>query len=89
MTELVNVSDYAESGETAPAGFASAVTPANSDLTKKTRGVYVGSTGTLEVTMAGGGNIVVFTAVQAGSLLPIRVIQIRANSTASNIVAIY
>jgi hypothetical protein len=89
MTDLVDVSEYSESGETRPAGFAEGVIPANSNLDKITRGVYVGVTGSLEVTMAGGTNIVTFVAVQAGSLLPIRVSQIRANSTATNIVAIY
>ena len=83
-------SNYPASSSSQPAGNALAVTPADSDMTEISRAVYVGSNGNLTVKMAGSENIVTFTSVPAGSLLPIRVIQIRSTATTSiNIVALY
>lgn len=68
-----------------------AVTPSDSaDLTFVTRGVYVGVAGDLTVTPAYGASAsVLFKAVPAGSLLPIRVSRIWATgTTATQIVAL-
>jgi len=45
-----------------------------------TKAVYVGGTGNLNVVMQ-GGQTVLFTGVQAGSILPISVTQIKNTST--------
>ncbi len=74
----------------APASNAAAVTPSDSvSLTDVTRWLYVGGTGNVVVIMA-DGTIVTFTAVEAGTLLPIRVSQVMAtDTTATNIVALW
>jgi hypothetical protein len=83
-------SNYPASSSSQPAGNALAVTPADSDMAVISRAIYVGVSGNLTVKMAGSENIVTFTAVPAGSLLPIRVTQVRAtDTTATNIVALY
>lgn len=67
-----------------------AVTAADSDLAGGAcRSVWVGGAGNLAVKTA-AGNIVVFTAVPAGTLIQLKCIQIRATSTtATNLVALY
>jgi hypothetical protein len=83
-------SDYPASSSSHPAGNALAITPADTDLSIISRAIYVGTTGNLTVKMAGSENTITFTAVPAGSLLPIRVTQIRStDTTATNIVALY
>ena len=82
-------SDFATSGEINPGANAEAVTPADVDLTKRTRAIYLGGTGDLSVKMADNGQIVTFQNVQAGSMLPLRVTQIRVASTATSIVAVW
>lgn len=74
-----------------PATKAAAVTPSDTDeLAAVTRGIYVGTTGDLEVVMADDTAEVVFKAVPAGTLLPIRVKQVLdGNTTADDIVALY
>lgn len=74
----------------APASNAAAVTPSDStDLTDVTRWVFVGGTGNLVVIMA-DGTTVTFTAVPAGTLLPIRISQVKATgTTATEIVALW
>lgn len=71
------------------AGVAIAVTPADSNVGPY-RGIYVGGTGNLVVIMADDdtGTPVTFTSVPTGSLLPIAVRQIRAATTATNIVGL-
>jgi len=69
-----------------------AVTPGTSDLAYTTRGVYIGGSGNLTVMMASydsANTIVAFNNVIAGSVLPIRVKKIYANSTAPSIVALF
>lgn len=83
---LVPISNYAESGITTPAGNALVITPADSDLASITRSIYVGGTGDLAVTMAGGGNIVIFPSVPAGAILPIRASQIRSTATTATLI---
>jgi len=73
-----------------PAWDAATVTPSNdADLPRApTRAVYVGSDGSLEVVMAGGGTVT-FSGLAAGTILPIRVDRVRATGTATGIVALY
>jgi hypothetical protein len=90
---------YSMSSPAMPAGYALAVTPADADLALPngvyTRGLYVGVAGDVTVKMASedvetGTDTVTFTGVLAGSILPIRVAQVRATgTTASEIVALY
>jgi len=89
---MVDQTDFSASGVTTPAAHAEAITPADTDLDNFTRSIYVGGAGNLAVRMAGdeGDTDVVFSSVPAGSVLPIRVKQIRTTSTtATNIVAIW
>lgn len=72
-----------------PAINAVAVVPADADLANYARGLYVGGTGNVVVQMAGNENTVTFSAVPAGSILPICVSQVRAATTATLIVALY
>jgi len=81
--------NYSTSELQSPASDALAVTP--SDVTvfgTRTRGIYIGGGGTLEVKMV-DGTVVTFVGVVAGSVLPIRVTQVRAASTATSIVALF
>lgn len=82
---------FAQSSTTQPAGEASEVSPADADLPSEqySRALYVGGEGNLVVAMAGLENIVTFANVPAGTLLPIRVSQVRAATTATAIVALY
>lgn len=68
-----------------PGTTAAAVTP--SDATALTsRAVWVGGAGDLSVRLSGAtGTTVVFTAVPAGSLLPLSVVRVMAATTATNI----
>ena len=77
-------------GLTSPADNAAAVTPNDStDLAFTSRALYVGGAGNIVVTMAGGGDVT-FTAVPAGSILPVRVARVKATSTtATGIINLY
>ena len=91
---MTDQNTFSTSGQTSPAANAEAITPADTDLTNDqfTRAIYVGGTGNLAVRMAGaeGDTDVVFVAVPAGTLLPIRVKQIRSTSTtATSIVSLF
>ncbi len=81
---------FAAEGLTSPADNAVAVTPSDStDLAFTSRALYVGGAGNIVVTMAGGGDVT-FTAVPAGSILPVRVTRVKATSTtATAIVNLY
>lgn len=87
---MSNVQHNRDANLESPVWDAATVTPADSDLGRTpTRAVYVGGAGTLAVQMA-GGTTVVFTGVAAGTVLPIRVDQIRSTSTtATAILALY
>lgn len=68
-----------------PATTAAAVTPSDSTALTS-RAVWVGGAGDLSVRLSGAtGTTVVFTAVPAGSLLPISVVRVMAATTATNI----
>jgi hypothetical protein len=76
-------------GLTAPAINASAVTPSDStDLTDTSRGLYVGVSGDVKVTMAGGA-AVTFVGLAAGVIHPIRASRVwSTGTTATSIIAI-
>ena len=74
-----------------PAYNAEVVTPHDStNLSQISRALYVGVAGDVSVDMADTGTAIVFTAVPAGSLLPIRINRVNSTSTtATNMVSIY
>lgn len=64
-----------------PASTGFAVTPSNdTDLPEATRALYVGAGGDLAVTMLSGATVVL-AGVSGGSLLPLRVVRVRATGT--------
>ena len=65
-----------------------AVTPADANLAHIAGALWVGGLGNVTVIMA-GGQTVTFTAVPSGTLLRVSVTQVRAATTATNIVALY
>lgn len=76
--------------ETVSASYAADVTPNDSTVfDSPTRGLYVGGTGDIAVTMEGGG-VVTFVSVLAGSILPLRCTKVMStNTTATAIVALF
>lgn len=68
--------------------YANTVTASNTVILEPTDALYVGATGTLEVVMKSGATIT-FTAIPAGTVLPISVTQIRTQGTANSVVAFY
>jgi len=73
-----------------PAVDGAAVTPSDTvDLATPTRALYVGGTGDVKVDMVGGSTLT-FAAVQAGTLLAIRVRRVYATgTTAGSIVGVW
>jgi len=73
-----------------PHSNAVVVSPSDSaDLGYVTRGVYVGTTGNMKVTMQDSGTVL-FTGIPAGTTLPIRVTRIwSTTTTASTIIALW
>jgi hypothetical protein len=73
-----------------PADNATEVTPNDTTpLAYVSRGLYIGVTGNLSVTMQGGGNVT-FVGLPAGTVLPVRVTHVRSSSTtASSIINLY
>lgn len=68
---------------------AEAVTPHDTNTIEQTRGLYVGASGDVVVTMA-DGNDVTFTALAAGTIHPIQCVRVKqTNTTATDIVACY
>ena len=78
-------------GLSGPAGHAFAVTPNDgADLPVVTRGLYVGTGGDLSLVLKGDAAPASFVGVAAGSVLPLRVVRVRATgTTASDIVGLY
>ena len=73
----------------APAEYAVAVTKSDSTVLNATRAIYIGGSGDVAVTMAGGGNVT-FSTLAAGTILPVRVTKVLSTgTTATNIVALY
>lgn len=73
-----------------PASGGEAVTKSDSaNLTNVSRGIYVGGTGDVAAVMQDGA-VLTFSAVPAGTLLPIRCIRINStNTTATLMLALY
>ena len=71
-----------------PAG-AFAITTSDSVNLRNVAVVYVGVSGNIQVTTA-NGDIVTFSNLNAGSVLPVQVLRVWAtNTTATNLVGIY
>lgn len=62
-----------------PGENATEVTAGPSALAQTTRALYVGTEGNITVTMLGGQSVT-FTAVPAGSMLPLRVTHVTAGT---------
>lgn len=74
---------------TSSAKSAAAITPHDTTTMGPTRGIYVGGAGALVVRMLNGANVT-FSAVTAGSTLPICVDRVLSTgTTATGIVALY
>ena len=75
---------------TTPAVYAGAVTTSDSvNLSSIARALYVGTGGNVVAVMP-NDDVVTFSSVQSGQILPVRVKRVNAtNTTASNIVALY
>jgi hypothetical protein len=72
---------FTADGFSAPAADAFAITPSDAvDFTNDTRAIYVGGAGNLTVVMQSGA-VVLFTAVPAGTVLPIRADRVNATGT--------
>jgi len=68
---------------------ATPVTPSNTATIRMTAGLWIGGAGNVAV-MTKGGQTTTFTAVPAGTLLPLAVTQVLATgTTATAIVAMY
>lgn len=88
---MADAVDVTQSGLGEPAVYAVAVTPSDdTDLANVSRALYVGGAGDVEVIMLGGRATVVFSAVPAGTILPIRVCRVKdGNTTATLILNLY
>lgn len=63
-----------------------AVTPADgADLALYTRGIWVGGAGNINLDTV-GGNTILISGIQAGTLLPIRAKRIRSTSTTATLI---
>jgi hypothetical protein len=67
-------------------GFA--VTPADTDVSIIPRALYVGTGGDVVVKTSGGSTLT-FVGVPNGAFLPVRCLQVKAATTASDILALY
>jgi hypothetical protein len=76
---------------TSPASSHAAIVPDNSnDLNPWCRAIYVGVGGDIQLTLADGGNTVVYKAVPQGSVLSVRARRVWAtNTTASSLIALW
>lgn len=74
-----------------PAFNAEVVVPHDTNtLAKVSRALYVGVSGDVSVQMVGTGTAIVFKAVPAGTMLPIRITRVNATATtATNMVTVY
>jgi hypothetical protein len=70
-----------------PAYEAFAITANGSELDTWTRYVYVGGAGSMQAVMANGGTVM-FTGLQNGQLLPVRVKAIGSATSASGLVGL-
>jgi hypothetical protein len=72
-----------------PGTTARAVTPSDSTTIGGCRALWIGGAGNLTLDFADGTTNVVITGVNAGQLIPIGPLRVKAATTATNIVAIY
>lgn len=72
-----------------PAASAAAVTKSDSTVLTGVRALYVGGAGDVAVQFPGGASTVTFSAVPAGSILPIQVVKVMDATTATAIVALF
>lgn len=73
-----------------PAVKAAAVTKSDDTVLSATRALYVGGSGDVAVIMVDDTTAVTFSAVPAGTILPLRVTKVMAtNTSAANIVALW
>lgn len=79
--------EFSSSGAMNPAAFATEITPADTDLDEYTRALYVGGAGNVTVLTA-GGDTVTFVGVVGSTILPIRCRQVKAATTATNIIGL-
>ena len=78
-----------EFGLVEPVENAFSITPSDADNLRVTRGLYVGATGNIRVTMA-GGQTVTLTDLQAGVIHPLRVVKVfNTSTTATGIVGFF
>lgn len=77
------------SGLESPAGDGFSITPSDAaDLPEVTRAIYVGGAGTISLVLASGASLTLSGAA-SGSILPLRVRQVRASATtATNLVGL-
>lgn len=77
-------------GLESPASNYFSITPSDvTDFDQVTRYIYVGGTGDIAC-VAKDGSVVVFTAVQVGTVLPVRAVRVNATSTtATNLVGMF
>lgn len=81
----------AVAGLESPAEHAFAITKHDTNLlTSNTRALYVGGAGDVTVDMVGGETSVLFSAVPAGTVLPIRATRVKSmGTTATSVVGLY
>lgn len=66
-----------------------AITPSDTDVFNPTRAIYVGTGGSLVVTELDGTTETTYLGVLGGQWFPIQCVQVKAASTATNLVAGY
>lgn len=82
------MSAHRSANATVAAHGAKTVTPSDSTIIEITRGLFIGTTGDLTVTMADDHDAV-FVNIASGTILPIQVSKVKAATTASDILALY
>ena len=73
---------------TSPPEHAVTIVPADQDLARATRALYVGTGGDLAVRMLDGSSVTLLN-VPSGTLLPLRVGRVLPASTASGIIGLW
>lgn len=71
-----------------PAYRAAAVTPSDSTVVAA-RALYIGGAGDLAIKCQAGDTTVTFSAVPAGTIIPVAAYNVMAATTATSIVALY
>ncbi|MFW6265051.1 MAG: spike base protein, RCAP_Rcc01079 family, partial [Bacillota bacterium] len=87
--EVINIADEMSGGK---ARSAEEVTPDDSNDIDVTNGLYIGTSGDLEVTLEDmtDGESIVFVGLQEGVIHPLKIKRVwDANTTAADIIAIY